>query len=94
MLFSISVSLDVFRRSGSYLMFLLMCAGLLEWDLFLVPLRDCEGIWFSGREDGRVGGWVEGGDGVSPEAEVDGGVHCHPAESPPCASFPELKGEV
>ncbi len=81
---------------GLYLMLRLMCAGLEP--LFLVPVRveGGEGLWLAGLERGLDAGWEGGGwAGVSPEGEVDGGgVHCHAAESPPCASFSELKGAL
>lgn len=79
-----------------YLMFRLMWAGLEP--LFLAPVRaeGGEGLWLAGLERGLEPGWEGGGwAGVSPEGEVDeGGVHCHAAESPPWASFSELKGAL
>lgn len=77
-----------------YLMLRLMCAGLEP--LFLVPVRaeGGDGLWLAGLERALDAGWEGGGwAGVSPEGEVDGGgVHCQASESPPWASFSELKG--
>ena len=65
-----------------------MWAGLER--LFLAPLRASEGLWLACRAAVPEAGCK----GASPEGEVDGGMHCHPDESPPWASFSELNAAL